>query len=76
MHFIEKLDGEISLRPPVLAKLLETIERENFEIFPIKNSTMKLIRIRPPAVYDYIIVICIEICCLYFCVVGIYSVPL
>ena len=35
MHFIEKFDGENingqHLRPPVLAILLETIERENFD---------------------------------------------
>ena len=36
MHFIEKFNGKILidsilLRPPVLAILLETIERENFD---------------------------------------------
>ena len=35
MHFIKKFDGENidgqHLRPPVLAVLLETIERENFD---------------------------------------------
>ena len=35
MYFLEKFDGENIdrqyLRPPVLAKLLETIERENFD---------------------------------------------
>ena len=37
MHFIEKFGGENidgqHLRPPVLAILLETIERENFDGF-------------------------------------------
>ena len=55
MHFIEKFDGENidgqHLRPPVLAILLETIEREKFaslasnpSIFPpSKNYTIWII---------------------------------
>ena len=31
MHFIEKFDGEILPWSPVLAVLLETFERENFD---------------------------------------------
>ena len=43
MHFIEKFD-RTNLRPPVLAVLLETIEKEpesakSINIFPIKHYT-------------------------------------